>query len=54
MMLSGGQAARAEQIERLTGKKEDMILCGAGPTYFKFDETGEYETIVSTTHRLNL
>ena len=33
-------------LERLSGKKEDMILCGAGPTYFKFDETGEYETII--------
>ncbi len=33
-------------FERLTGKSKDMLLCGAGPTYFKFSENGEFETIV--------
>ncbi len=33
-------------MERLSGRKEDMLLCGAGPTYFRFDKTGEYQTIV--------
>ena len=33
-------------FERLSGKKEDRILCGAGPTYFEFSENGEFETIV--------
>ena len=32
-------------LERLTGIKRDEMLCGAGPTYFRFDENGEYETI---------
>ena len=31
--------------ERLSGKERDMMLCGAGPTYFRFDKAGEYETI---------
>ena len=33
-------------LERLSGKKSEMILCGAGPTYFRFDPDGEYETIM--------
>ena len=33
-------------LERLTRVKRDMILCGAGPTYFRFDRTGEFESIV--------
>ena len=32
-------------LERLTGKKEDMFLCGAGPTYFKIDPKGKYSTV---------
>ena len=32
-------------MERLSERKEDMLLCGAGPTYFRFDKTGEYKTI---------
>ena len=33
-------------FERLTGKHREEMLCGAGPTYFRFDKEGEFETIV--------
>ena len=33
-------------LERLTGIHEDMMLCGAGPTYFIFSDKGEYSTIL--------
>ena len=34
-------------FERLTGEEvpKGWILCGAGPTYFRFSEDGKYETV---------
>ena len=32
--------------ERLIGKSSELMLCGAGPTYFTIGKTGQYHTIV--------